>query len=165
MKKKYESYINEALNVDLKTVEDPELLNMVVAKIIAIHKNDPEYKPSLPDDTAYYIYLVICALSEGGYYRYIETAYSDKTPDAFNEIGASEYANLFAKFNKALFEESNKVKGLFKGFRRMKILRKHTYVFKEEWEKLDTKKPLIPTYVNPYLKKKVIPVLEKYQTK
>ena len=97
MKKKYESYINEALNDDLKTVEDPELLNMVVAKIIAIHKNDPEYKPSLPDDTAYYIYLVICALSEGGYYRYIETAYSDKTPDAFNEIVPSSFKVITIK--------------------------------------------------------------------
>lgn len=163
--KRNEEIISNALETDFSLVKDEELLSQVVAKLIAINRIDKTYKLSIDEDTAYYLYLVLCALSEGGYYQYIRTAFSEKTEEAFKKIKANEYGALFTKYNTSLSDEFKNIKGLFKGSKRRKILNKLTMNFKKEWEELDSKKPLVPTYVNPYLKAKVIPLLDKYNTK
>ncbi len=163
--KKNEEIINNALEIDFTQVKDEELLSQVVAKIIAINRIDKTYKLSIHEDTAYYLYMVLCALSEGGYYQYIQTAYSEKTEEAFRKVKANEYGLLFSKYNNELAKSFNNVKGLFKGIKRRNLLNKLTIDFKKEWEELDKNKPIVPSYINPYLKSKVIPILDKYNSK
>lgn len=157
--------MNNSLNVDLTAVADEDLLNAVVLKLLAIHEIDKEYKLTLAEDTSYYIFVVLQSLSEGGYYQYLQRAFSEKTDEAFKEIGANKYAKLFKDYNTKIIKELREVKGIFKRRKERKIMIRYTKDFKNDWELLDKLSPLVPNYLLPFLKEKVVPKLNKYKPK
>ena len=163
--KKNEKKENENLNIDLDAVKDEDLLSSIVLKLMAIHDTDKEYKLSIDEDTAYYIYVVLQSLLSGGYYQYLHHAFSEKTDEAFERIGAKKYGKLFKKYNARINKELNEVKGIFKGRKRRKIMIRYTKEFKVAWETLDKEEPLVPNYLIPFLKEKVVPGLRKYKPK
>ena len=163
--KKNAKTINENVYIDLNSVTDEDLPSAVVLKIIAIHDTDKQYKPSIDEDTAYYIYVVLESLLRGGYYEYLHHAFSEKTDEAFNRIGAKKYGKLFKNTNEKIIKELNEVKGIFKRGKQRKIMINYTKEFKNAWESLDKEEPLVPNYLLPFLKEKVVPGLNNYKPK
>ncbi len=157
--------VNNDLYINLDEVPDMDLLSAVVSKLLAIHEVDKEYKLSLSEDTAYYIFVVLQSLMQGGYYQYLQRAFSEKTEEAFNTIGAKKYGKLFKKYNTSIIKELREVKGIFKRRKERKIMISYTKDFKVAWESLDKEEPLVPNYIIPFLKEKVVPTLNKYKPK
>lgn len=116
-----------------------------------IDKSNKKIQITKEDETVYYICQILGVMGNYNNPMEILNLLSPNTKEAFIEINAIKYAEVFDKAYKQIEDENNKIKGMFRYFKLKKVV---TPIIKDLYNKIDflnKESDLVSNHLLPYI--------------